>query len=187
MSEDPYVYPGTEVLKNKLGLTDFEELDRWEREYVVKRFRDGAPTGKFDLKHLRAIHHHLFQDIYEWAGQLREVEISKGGSQFMFRKFIDTGMADVQRRLTEWKFLRGLSEDAFAEKAGEIIGDINHIHPFREGNGRTQMTYLMQLTQQAGHQIDVRKIQREAWYEASRASHSGNFTLMGAAIRQALV
>ncbi len=186
MSDDPYVIPGTNILKNKLGLTDFDDLDRWERQFVTKRFRDGAPKGKFDLKHLRAIHRHLFQDIYEWAGELRLVEISKGGSSFMFRRYIDMGMADVHRRLTDWKFLKNLSAGEFATKAGEVIGDINHAHPFREGNGRAQMTYLLQLGAQAGHEIDVTLIKRESWYAGSIAAQNGDYGGLAALIRQAI-
>lgn len=186
MSDDPYVYPGTIVLKNKLGLTDPDELDSFERQAVSRRFKQGAPKGKFDLAHLRAIHRHLFQDVYDWAGDLREVEISKGGTTFMFRRFIDGGMVDVHRRLTEWRFLRSRDADGFALGAGEIIGDINHIHPFREGNGRTQMTYLLQFSEQAGHEIDVTRIERENWYAASRAANNGDYAPMAAAIRAAI-
>jgi cell filamentation protein len=125
--------------------------------------------------------------VSEWAGALREVEISKDGTTFMFRRYIETGMADVHRRIVEAGFLRNLDADRFAGKAGEIIGDINHIHSFREGNGRTQLTFLQQLADQASHVIDVRKIDGAAWYEASRAAHRGDFAPMGTAIRQAIV
>ncbi|MFM2098531.1 MAG: hypothetical protein RLZZ366_70 [Pseudomonadota bacterium] len=187
MSGDPlYCYPNSIVLRNKFGITDFQKLDDLERKLVTERFRDGAPTGKFDLKHLRAIHRHLFQDIYDWAGELRLVEISKAGSSFMFRRYIDTGMADVHRRLTEWKFLCKLSAAEFATKAGEIIGDINHAHPFREGNGRAQMTYLLQLGAQAGHEIDVTLIKREGWYAGAIAANSGDYKGLATLIRQAI-
>lgn len=187
MSGDPYVYAGTNVLKNRLDITDPDALDFWERERVIARYTEGTPSGNFDLKHLRAIHHHLFQDIYEWAGELRTVEISKGGDQFMFCRYIENGMADVHRRLVEDDFLVGLSALGFAAKAGEIIGDINHAHPFREGNGRTQMSYLQSLAAQAGHEIDVRRIKREAWYAASRAANNGHYSAMVLAIAEAIV
>jgi cell filamentation protein len=92
---DPYHYPGTKVLRNRLGIIEARKLDRLERRMVGDRIAEGAPVGSFDLSHLRAIHRHLFQDIYDWAGELRTVEISKGGSQFQFRQYIPTGMADV--------------------------------------------------------------------------------------------
>ena len=186
MSDDVYCYPGTHILRNRYGLTDADELDKIERRLVADRFAEGAPTGKFDLTHLRAIHRHLFQDVYDWAGDVRTLEIAKGGSQFMFVRYIATGMGDVQRRIVEWKYLRGLDADSFAAKAGEIIGDINHIHPFREGNGRTQLTYLLQLAVQADHVVDVRRIERARWYSASIAAHNGRFEEIAAVIRNAI-
>ena len=77
---DPYVIPGTHVLRNRLGITEARKLDRVERRLAGDRIVQGAPTGSFDLSHLRAIHRHLFQDVYDWAGELRTVEIFKGGN-----------------------------------------------------------------------------------------------------------
>ena len=145
MSDDPYVYPGTRILRNRLNLRDAHDLDRIERLHTSNRVLEPIPRGNFDLNHLRAIHRHLFQDIYDWAGELRTVEIRKGDQQFQFRQYIPTGMADVHRRLAQARFLQGLSQAAFAEQAAVIVGDINYIHPFREGNGRTQLQYLKQL------------------------------------------
>ena len=79
MSDDPYVYPDTRVLKNKLDFRDAQALDQFERRMVAQRIAEGVPSGDFDLRHLQAIHHHLFQDVYDWAGQVRAVEIAKGG------------------------------------------------------------------------------------------------------------
>jgi cell filamentation protein len=184
---DPYLYPGTTVLRNRLGITDERKLDRFERRVVGDRIAEGAPVGSFDLSHLRAIHRHLFQDIYDWAGELRSVEISKGGSQFQFRQYIPTGMADVHRRLTRAGFLKRLPAGEFAREAGVIIGDINYIHPFREGNGRTQAQYLQQLAAQAGHRLDFRRVDPAAWIDASKASHATDYSLMAETIRKAIV
>ena len=124
MSEeaDPYTYPGSTALRNKLGLTDAVRLDRLERQLVTQRATEGIPAGGFDLAHLRAIHWHLFQDVYDWAGKLRTVEIAKGGHQFQFRRFIETGMQDVHRRLARAAFLHGLNRADFATAAGRIMG-----------------------------------------------------------------
>ena len=187
MSDDPYVYPGTSILRNKLGLHDVAELDRVERRMAIQRAREGVPSGDFDLKHLQAIHRHLFQDIYDWAGEIRTVEIAKNGQPFMFRQYIRTGMEDVHRRIRDGRYLRGSSPDAFAEKAGMIIGDVNHIHPFREGNGRTQMFYLKQLAERAGHQISLERVNGEQWIEASILANQGEYAAMSKSIRAALV
>ena len=182
--DDPYTYPGSAVLLNKLGITDAETLHCMERRLVIQRARQGVPAGDFDLAHLRTIHRHLFQDVYEWAGKLRTVEIAKGDQQFQFRKFIETGMADVHRRLVKANFFRGLTEDAFAAAAAIIIGDVNYVHPFREGNGRTQLHYLEQLADQAGHPFDLARLEPAAWVEASRQAHKGNFRPMSEEIRR---
>lgn len=184
--EDPYLYPGTSVLRNKLGITDAARLDAIERQLVVQRAAEGVPHGAFDLDHLRAIHRHLFQDIFEWAGDLRTVEIAKGGSQFQFRRFIETGMADVHRRLKAQDFLRGLSDARFAEAAGKIMGDVNYVHPFREGNGRTQLYYLEQLAEQADHAIELARIDPQRWIEASRLAHLGDCGPMAEEVRRLL-
>lgn len=186
MSDDPYVYPGTRILRNRLDIQDPEAFDYHEREIVLVRARRGIPTGNFDLKHLRAIHRHLFQDIFDWAGEIRTVEISKGGSQFQFRQFIETGMADVHRRLVTSRFLKGLERQVFAAEAAKIIGDVNYVHPFREGNGRTQLQYLKQLAGQAGHPLDLTGIDAAGWLEASKEAHRARYDRMAEVILDAL-
>jgi cell filamentation protein len=182
-ADDPYCYPGSSVLRNRLGLTNPDQLNRVERRLVAQRIAEGAPTGAFDLAHLRAIHRHLFQDVYDWAGEVRTVEIAKGGHQFQFRQFIETGMADVHRRLETADFLRGMTPGAFADAVGPILGDVNYVHPFRDGNGRAQLQYLEQLAEQAGHPIDLTRIDPVGWLEASRLSHGGDYGPMAAEIR----
>lgn len=129
----------------------------------------------------------MFQDIYEWAGQIRTVEIAKGGSQFQFLRYIETGMEDVHRRLLSADFLRGLSAAEFAAQAGAIMGDVNYVHPFRDGNGRTQLQYLKQLGEQAGYPIDLTRLDPGQWIEASRSAHNGEYGPMGAEIERAIV
>lgn len=168
MNGDPYVYPGSTVLKNKFGIRDQGALETIEREYVVLRMLGGLPNPKtFDLAHLQALHRHLFQDVYKWAGDVRTVEIAKEGHRFQFRAYIATGMADVQRRLAARDFLRGLSAAEFSGGAAEIVGDVNYVHPFREGNGRTQLQYLKQLGEFAGHDVDLTRLDPVSWLQAS--------------------
>jgi cell filamentation protein len=179
---EPYVYPGSHVLRNKLNIRDEARLEAFERRVVIQRGRHGIPPGDFDLAHLQAIHRHLFQDIYDWAGELRTVEISKDGHQFQFRRFIETGMADVHKRLVAARFLAGLDLPAFAAAAGEIIGDVNYVHPFCDGNGRTQLQYLRQLAERADHPLDLTLLERSAWLAASSAAHRADYSLISAEI-----
>lgn len=186
MTDDPYVYAGTSVLRNRLGIREAHELDTVERQLVRERIVEGVPQGNFDLRHLKAIHHHLFQDVYEWAGQIRTVEISKGESQFQFRQYIETGMGDIHRRLAKAGFLRGMDRSTFAAAAAQIIGDVNYVHPFREGNGRTQLHYLKLLATQARHPLDLTKIDPAGWLAASRDAHLARYALMAEVIDDAL-
>jgi cell filamentation protein len=107
MSDDPYVYPGTTILRNKPGIKDAAQLDAFERHVTTQRAAEGIPAGCFDLSHLQSIHRHLFQDVYDWAGQVRTVELSKGGDQFMFRHYIHTGIADIHRRIVKVDYFKG--------------------------------------------------------------------------------
>jgi cell filamentation protein len=185
-AEDPYLYPSTDVLRNKLGITDPDLLEAAERALVAQRAAEGIPSGAFDLIHLQAIHHHLFQDIYDWAGELRRVEISKGGHQFQFRRFIEIGMTDVYRRLTEKDFLKRLTPADFAKEVAHIVGDVNYVHPFREGNGRAQLFYLEQLAARAGHPIDLTRVDPSFWVDASRRAHVSDYASMAKEIARAM-
>lgn len=187
MSDDPYCYPPDfKVLRNKLNLRNPVELDRAERLIVRNRAQQGVPKGDFDLPHLQAIHQHLFGSVYDWAGKVRTVEISKSGSQFQMKSFIETGVANVHRRIVAAGYLKGTSRDEFAKRAGEFMGDVNHAHPFREGNGRTQLQFLNQLAEQAGHRFDIQKLDRKVWMHASAKANDCDYGLMQDSIRDAL-
>ncbi len=189
MSDKTYCYPPEfSVLKNRLNIQDVAKLEKTERRLVGDRIVEGVPKGDFDLSHLQAIHKHLFQDIYEWAGEIRTVEIFKGSQQFQFRQYIGTGMQNVHGRIKKAGYLQGLNKSDFASKAGQIIGDVNFVHPFREGNGRTQLQYLKQLGERAGHSIDLRKLEKNKWLEASRQAHGGSsYSLMSSSIEAAII
>ncbi len=188
MNDPDYCYPSTfTVLRNKLGIRDARRLEMAERQFVTQRLLEAVPEGDFDLTHLCAIHRHLFQDIFDWAGQLRTVEMAKGGSRFQPRRFIETGMADIHRRIVAAGYFRGLEPNAFAAGAGSILGDVNHVHPFREGNGRTQLQYLKQLAGHAGHILDLRRLDRADWLDASRHSNAGDHEATMRCILDALV
>jgi cell filamentation protein len=104
----------------------------------------------------------------------------------MFRQYIQTGMADVHRRILKANYFKRTSQADFAAGAGEIIGDINYIHPFREGNGRTQLLYLQQLSVVAGHPLRLQRISPDAWIEASRWAHHADYIPMRKVIHAAL-
>jgi cell filamentation protein len=190
-SSDPYLYPGTEVLRNLRSLQSHAELDRFEAQSTQRRLIElfAKPTpGSWDVTHLRSIHSYIFQDVYSWAGQFRAVNISKGGNLFGSAQFIEMALGGILEKLPRENFLRSLDRENFAQRCGYYFGEINAIHPFREGNGRTQREFLRQLAAQAGYALDWRRVDRDTMIEASRQSFStGDNQSMVAIIRSCTV
>lgn len=171
---DPYCYPSSDVLRNKAGLTSQTELDEFEAVMTFTRSEEALPRGRLSATHYRAIHHHLFQDVYAWAGKDRTVRVSKGGSTFCYPENIAAEMARVFAWLKRRSVLKGQSRAGFASQAAHFLAELNAIHPFRDGNGRTQLTFLALLADQAGHRLDFDKLNRETTLAAMIASFTGN-------------
>ena|SRR5665213_2540452 len=171
--DDPYCYPGTTVLKNKLGLRSQDGLDKFEAEISLQRSAEPLPAGKLTYSHYCAIHRHLFQDVYIWAGKPRTVRVSKGGSMFCYPESIDREMRKLFKQLVELKRYKGLSSAEFAKNAAHFLAELNAIHPFREGNGRSQLSFLVLLAERASHPFDLAKMDPEAIMQAVIASFNG--------------
>lgn len=156
IEDDPYVYPGTSVLRNVAELRDAERLSRFESDHCFARllelYENPLPLG-FDLDHLRRIHHHLFQDVYVWAGEFRTVNMAKGNSFFARPEYIIPELQKVFGRLARERLLRGVDSQDFCERAAYFFGEMNAIHPFREGNGRAQREFLRELAVEAGYEL----------------------------------
>jgi len=170
---DPYCYPGTTVLKNIPGLRDAEALERYELSLTDQRAREPLPTGHFSVRHYRSIHRHLFKDVYAWAGRFRTIRIAKDQSVFCYPENIAREMKRVLADLKGARFLRDLSVEAFAVSAAHFLAEVNAIHPFREGNGRTQLIFLALVGAHAGLTVDLTRLEREAYLSAIIRSFSG--------------
>jgi cell filamentation protein len=180
MPEDPYADPATGVLRNKLGLRTTGELEAAEREitHAALIFLKESPVPpSYDLRHLCAIHRRIFGDIYDWAGQLRTVAIAKG-SWFCLPQYIESSAAATFQALHDESLLRGLPRETFTERLTFYLGEINAIHPFREGNGRAQRAFLEQLAGDAGFVLDWQHLDADRNIAASAAIMRGNPTLM---------
>lgn len=188
---DPYTYPGTDTLRNRLGITEEKTLTEAERRLTQARGAEAARlTFPATADGYRSLHRHLFQDLYDWAGQDRTVNIAKGGSSFAavpyLARELDKLFADARAK----EGFRGLPRDEFFDRLGNHINEINAIHPFREGNGRTMRHHAAQLARDGGHPIRIASIDKTAWMEASRhgfltGDHRGmTAVLAGAAIRR---
>jgi cell filamentation protein len=171
--DDPYCYPGTSVLKNKLGLRKQDDLDKFEAEISLQRSTEPLPSGKLTYPYYCAIHRHLFQDVYTWAGKPRTVRIAKGGTMFCYPESIDREMKKLFKQLIEAKYLKGLSAQKFAGEAAHFLAELNAIHPFREGNGRSQLSFLVLLAARAGHPLHLERMDSEGIMRAVVASFNG--------------
>ena len=171
---DPYLYPETAVLRNLRGLADPEQLERFEARRTHRRIAeliDRPLSGAFDLVHLKVIHRYIFQDVYEWAGQFRTVNLSKGGQLFGHAGFLEPALNQSLRKLASESFLTGLDAETFVDRAAYFLGELNAAHPFREGNGRTQREFLREVGLKACHYIDWRPTTQDKMIQASQSSH----------------
>jgi cell filamentation protein len=171
---DPYCYPGTTVLINKLDLRSQTELDAFEAEITIQRAAEPFPARALGYPSYRAIHRHLFQDVYPWAGKIRTVRISKDGSLFCYPENIDSEMRKLIANLRGSKFFRGLSPEAFSQSVSHFLAELNAIHPFREGNGRTQLALLALVADRAGHPLTLERMNPAAMLTAMVASFHGD-------------
>jgi cell filamentation protein len=174
---DGYTYPGSEILINKADLHDQAALDAFEADATAIRLLELIEhpiQGQFDLAHLQAMHRHLFQDVYDWAGQLRTVDISKGSSRFGNCGMIETYLGQQLAKIAGENFLLGSRPEVFIQRLAYYLGEINAAHPFREGNGRVQRAFCAQLAEQAGYFMDFDEVSREEMYAAMIASFHGD-------------
>lgn len=172
---DPYLDPSSGVLRNKLGITDDRTLQVAERDFARVRIAELAEkpvAGRFDLAHLKAIHGHIFGDVYPWAGEARTVDIAKGQTLFAPVRFMEGYAEKVFGKLAGENQLKDLSEERFVERAAYYYAEINSTHLFREGNGRAQRVFLEQLGREAGHVLDFSRIPSEQLVRASEAAHN---------------
>lgn len=159
---DPYIDPATGILRNLVGARTPAELE--EREYVLTWARrvelEETPiTGAYDFKRLCETHRRLFQDIYDWAGKPRAVEISKGGSQFLVSSYINSAAGQTFDWLADSGLLApNVDDDHFIAAAADLLEKLNYIHPFREGNGRSGRAFLDQVAAVSGRVLSWRNV-----------------------------
>jgi cell filamentation protein len=167
---------------------DSAELTRLAADFAAARSGQlmlRPIAGKFDVPHLRAIHRYIFQDIFPWAGDFREVTTSRTNSfGFPPPQFLVPSLETTFNQLRTENYLKNLDADHFATRAGHYLGEINAIHPFREGNGRTQREFIRCVALHAGHKLSWRNLSQAENNEASRISYAtGNHSRLAAIIR----
>jgi len=175
----PYFYPGTNVLENKLDIRNDKDLLEAEGLFAGARERElrddpSLLKDKHGYQRLQGIHGHLFQDLYEWAGKPRTVNIGKDQSRFEDFRTIDLGAAGIFKRLDRENNLKGLDHQQFSERAAHYYNELNKLHPFREGNGRALRLYFSELARDAGHKLEWSRISPELQRQAAKEAFFGD-------------
>lgn len=156
--DSKYCYPNSDVLINKLNIRDLNKLHEAERKLTSLRELELMETpikGNFDFRHLQKIHEFIFQDIYEWAGRIRTVDIAKS-NMFCKVQFIESQAEDIFKQLENDMYLIGLNKELLIKKLAYYFSEINALHPFREGNGRTQREFIRELAMHNGLVVHFR-------------------------------
>ena len=175
-----YCYPDSFVLRNKLDIRDGAVLSDLEREITSTRIQqvlEYPVKGKLDLKHLCAIHRAVFADIYDWAGELRTVNIAKG-NQFCNYLYLSDYADRVFGQLKDERYLVKLSPSEIPKRLAYYLSEINVLHPFREGNGRAQRIFIEYLAQRAGYHVDFSQVDSKEMIEASALSFAKEYDSM---------
>jgi cell filamentation protein len=176
--EEEYFDPVSGVMKNKLGIDDFQKLRTYEYYMTQARSNELSANpikGSFDLDHLKKIHEYLFGDIYDWAGKPRTVDIAKmtgPTTETPFAAHEDFGMLDfgLQETLKESNYLKGITRDETVKALTKTYVILNTMHPFPEGNGRATQLFMSQLANEADYNLDFKMISARLWNSAARDS-----------------
>jgi cell filamentation protein len=183
VKQHPYCWPGTNVYRNKFDIRDAKELEDLERDLSAYRLLTLPHDALIRPAGCRDIHRYLFQDIYDWAGQYRRVTTGRGTAAFCRAEFIEAEMSKRFAAINAEHNLRGLAADRFAARVAEHLNELNAIHPFLDGNGRTQRAFLEILAERAGHEIDLARVDPTAW---NRASIEGFYKLNHEPLREVI-
>lgn len=162
-----YTDSNTGLLRNLQDISDLNVLLFVESGAVTKRLHElyENPIKIKEIDSLFEIHRHLFQDIYVWAGKKRIVEISKDSKQFFPTSHFDKAFRYIDQLINEFKKIPNNNKRQFAEKLAEILDNVNYLHPFREGNGRTQREFLRLLAIGKGLTLNLNPPDNKSVYE----------------------
>lgn len=156
-----YCYPDSDVLINLFDITDEEKLKELEKVYTLFRLSElkiNPPKNPANMDAFLEIHRYILQDVYPFAGELRREMISKGSSSFAHPQFIEPELKKIFQALKEEDYLTNLPREEFISRLAYYLAELNALHPFREGNGRTTREFARQLALNARYQLDWEKI-----------------------------
>jgi len=168
-----YCYENSNTLVNKLNIKDEKELQKYEAKITAAKLlglRQKEVTGKFDVKHFISIHTYLFEDIYSFAGKFRNEDISKGAFSFAHWEYIDSELERLLLELKKENYLEAMTKEELSKRLAYYISELNVLHPFREGNGRTIREFIRQLALKNGYTLNLKKVLPREMLEASKKS-----------------
>jgi cell filamentation protein len=167
------------AIDNRKDLLDFESIVSSQRLDELKR----KPVSIKDSNSLLEIHRCLFQDVYDWAGQLRTVEIAKAGKQFFPLSHFQQALLYIDTLLKEYRGIKASDVPKLAAKLADILDTVNFLHPFREGNGRTQREFIRTLALEKGYELNLNPADNIDVYERYMGGTiNGDITLLAALI-----
>ena len=169
-------YEGTTCLINKFGIKDEKKLSQMETLITTVKCRElevNPIEGNFGFEHYKAIHKYIFEDLYDWAGQVRTASISKKGTVFTLPESIEPLADRIFTGLQKENCYIGYDNDRYIESIVDFYCRTNMLHPFREGNGRTQRVFLTQLIRHSGHDINFSTIDTDELMIATIQSANG--------------
>ncbi|MCQ2978324.1 MAG: Fic family protein [Clostridia bacterium] len=168
-----YYYDDQDILINKMDIKDIDLLNEFERRVVSLKLLIIDHTEfrpRFDKYRLKEIHSFLFSEIYDFAGEYREENLAKDDFRFASCEFIDSELDRILDPVCDLEDLKGLSDDELAERVADIMAELNVVHPFREGNGRTYREFMRQMCDKLGYSLDWSKVSYEELFESSLKS-----------------
>ena len=186
--DDYYCYSNSSVLKNKLNIEDEKALNEAEREITaikILELIDKPLKGELDFDYIKKLHKHLFSDIYDWAGELRRTDISKGNI-FCQHELIEVNAEVLFNELKTENYLERLDKNTIIKRLAYYLGDLNTIHPFREGNGRVQRLFIRELASRVGYLINFDSITTEEMIQASDKTFHHDYEMMEELIAKAI-
>jgi len=179
--QDPDCYTGTNILINKLDIQDEQILEDAERDITLLRAIEVEfQQPPYSFSHLSNIHKTLFGDLYPWAGCIRQLDISKGATRFCSVNYIAPEIEKLFTHFTNASFFQGLDRTKLIVAVAEFYGDLNMIHPFREGNGRAQRLFFEHVIANAGCQIFWEPIEKDEWVDANIAAVTCDYSALEA-------
>lgn len=165
-----YCYEGTDILINNLNIKDKKVLQQYEAKITVAKLlalRQMGIVGNFDIKHLNKIHTFLFEDIYPFAGKFRTENIAKGVFRFAEWEYIEPELEKLLEKLKDENYLKNLPKEKLANRLAFYLSELNVLHPYREGNGRTTREFIRELALKNGYILNLKKIKPKEFLEES--------------------